>query len=103
MPPPTFWCHPDAPEPLICAETPNWLEPDKLIVYGRYRSPEGVAMCKSLLGCLGVDPRKSQNKGMEHLHRRFSPPDSQFPGVFWLIVQKVEREKSISVKPKHKE
>ena len=70
MPPPTFWCHPDAPEPL-CAETLDWLEPDELIVYSRYRSPEGVAMCKYLLGYVWVDPRQSQNNGMAHLYRRF--------------------------------
>ena len=30
-------------------------------------------MCNSLLGCVRVDPRKSQNNGMNHLYTRFPP------------------------------
>ena len=30
-------------------------------------------MCISLLGFVRLDPRKSQNKGMNHLYTKFSP------------------------------
>ena len=79
-------CHPlafgDTPtlrSPSAAEPQPRW-SPIKLIVYGVVRSPEGVAMCYSFLGCVRLDPRKSQNNGMNHLYRRF-PPDRPFPGV----------------------
>ena len=95
MPPPTFRCQPDSPVPL-CAETPDCWSPVKLIVYGFDRSPEGVAMCNYLLGFLGVDPNKSQNKVRTQLYRR-SPPRQSVSRSFGLGVQKLEREREVDV------
>ena len=42
-------------------------EKSSLSVYSFHRSPEWVAMCKTLLGCVRVAPRKWENNGMNHL------------------------------------
>ena len=69
MTPPSFWFHPDAPEPL-CGEILAPLENSPA-----YRS---TAFTGARSGCVSVDPRKSENNGMNHLYRRF-PPVRRFP------------------------
>ena len=76
--------------------------PVKRIVYGRYRSPEKVKMCNSFLGCVLIDPTKSQNKITTLLYRRFRPT-AGFSEFMASGPETREREKSMSVKPKHKE
>ena len=63
---PTLRSH-SAPKPRT-----GW-SPVERIVYGRYRSPERVAMCNSFLGCVLLDPAKSQKRGKTIPYRRFSP------------------------------
>ena len=53
-------------------------------------------MCKSLLGCVRVDPRKSQNNGMNHLYTRL-PPVRRFPN--FQHVRTGEREADAGEEP----
>ena len=77
-------------------------EYSRLSVYVFHRSPEWVAMRNSMLGCVWVDPRKSQNNGMNHLYTRFSPVHP-FPDFQPISARKLGREEPMPVKTQHKE
>ena len=79
----------------------GWSPVDR-IVYGRYRSPERVAMCNSFLVVFDFYPTKSQNKGTTLLYRRF-PPTAGFSKFRASIPETQEKENSMSGKPQHKE
>ena len=92
-----FWCHSDTLVPLY-GET---LAPLEQIVHIVDRSPERVAMCNSLLVCVRVDTRKSQDNGMTQLFTRF-PPVSLFrefrASSSCKLERERERERSMPVK-----
>ena len=67
-------------------------EKSSLSIYGFHRSPEWVAMCISLLGCVWVDPRKSQNNGMNQLYPRF-PLVRRFPDFHRIWECELGRER----------
>ena len=83
-------CHPIAFGSIATLRSPSAVNPSpageysRLSVYVFHRSPEWVAMCNSILGCIWVDPRKSPNNGMNHLYKIF-PPVRRFPDLHPII------------------
>ena len=98
---PTFWCHPYAPEPL-CAETPDCLEPGR--TYRLWQIPEpGEGSNVQLFSWLCfIGPYQVTKQGYNPPLQKI-PPRQPVSRSFGLAVQKLEREKSMSVKPQHKE
>ena len=56
-------------------------------------------MCNYLLGFIGVDPTKSQNKGTTHLYRRFPPPTVGFSEFRASSPETREREVDVGEAP----
>ena len=86
--------------PSTVKPLPRWSRA-KLIAYIGDWSPEGVAMCNYLLGCVRVDTRKSQDNGMTQLRIKF-PPVSPFrefrASSAYKLERERERERSMPVK-----
>ena len=95
MPLPTFWCHPDAPEPL-CAETPDWLEPGQ--TYRLRQIPEtGEGSNVQIFSWLCfIGAYQFTKQGYNHPLQKI-PPRQPVSRSLGLAVQKLEREREVNV------